>query len=325
MATLTQNLTRDKRLQRQSAHPAVTEIVSHIGGTPLIELPSITFGLPKQISVLAKAEFMNPGGSVKARPAWRIMQEGIRTGALTREKILIDATSGNTGIAYALLGAALDLRILLVMPANASESRKQIVKAFGAELELSDPKELTDGAQRRVRDLVSRDPERYFYADQYNNPANWRAHYDTTGKEILTQTEGRVTHFVASLGTTGTFTGVARRLRLHKPDVRCIAVQPDSPLHGIEGVKHLETALLVPGIFDARLVDEELCVSTEEAQAMTRRLAREEGLLVGISSGANVVASLRVAERLSEGTVITVLCDDGTHYLGESFWEEPSP
>lgn len=324
MATLTKHLTREKGLQRQSAHPAVTEIVRQIGGTPLIELPSITSGLPKQISVLAKAEFMNPGGSVKARSAWRIMQEGIRTGALTRDKTLIDATSGNTGIAYALLGAALDLRILLVMPANASESRKQIVRAFGAELELSDPQELTDGAQRRVQDLIRCDPERYFYADQYNNSANWRAHYDTTGEEILTQTKGRVTHFVASLGTTGTFTGVARRLRLHKPDVRCIAVQPDSPLHGIEGVKHLETSR-VPGIFDARLVDEELRVSTEEAQTMTRRLAREEGLLVGISSGANVVASLRVAERLGEGTVITILCDDGTHYLGESFWTEPSP
>ncbi|MCH8247700.1 MAG: cysteine synthase family protein [Bacteroidetes bacterium] len=324
MATLTKHLTREKGLQRQSAHPAVTEIVRQIGGTPLIELPSITSGLPKQISVLAKAEFMNPGGSVKARSAWRIMQEGIRTGALTRDKTLIDATSGNTGIAYALLGAALDLRILLVMPANASESRKQIVRAFGAELELSDPQELTDGAQRHVQDLISRDPERYFYADQYNNSANWRAHYDTTGEEILTQTKGRVTHFVASLGTTGTFMGVARRLRLHKPDVRCIAVQPDSPLHGIEGVKHLETSR-VPGIFDARLVDEELRVSTEEAQTMTRRLAREEGLLVGISSGANVVASLRVAERLGEGTVITILCDDGTHYLGESFWTEPSP
>ena len=324
MATLTKHLTRDKRLQRQCAHPAVTEIVRQIGGTPLIELPSITSGLPKQISILAKAEFMNPGGSVKARSAWRIMQEGIRTGALTRDKTLIDATSGNTGIAYALLGAALDLRILLVMPANASESRKQIVRAFGAELELSDPQELTDGAQRHVQDLISRDPERYFYADQYNNSANWRAHYDTTGEEILTQTKGRVTHFVASLGTTGTFTGVARRLRLHKPDVRCIAVQPDSPLHGIEGVKHLETSR-VPGIFDARLVDEELRVSTEEAQTMTRRLAREEGLLVGISSGANVVASLRVAERIGEGTVITILCDDGTHYLGESFWTEPSP
>ncbi len=324
MATLTKHLTREKGLQRQSAHPAVTEIVRQIGRTPLIELPSITSGLPKQISVLAKAEFMNPGGSVKARSAWRIMQEGIRTGALTRDKTLIDATSGNTGIAYALLGAALDLRILLVMPANASESRKQIVRAFGAELELSDPQELTDGAQRHVQDLISRDPERYFYADQYNNSANWRAHYDTTGEEILTQTKGRVTHFVASLGTTGTFTGVARRLRLHKPDVCCIAVQPDSPLHGIEGVKHLETSR-VPGIFDARLVDEELRVSTEEAQTMTRRLAREEGLLVGISSGANVVASLRVAERLGEGTVITILCDDGTHYLGESFWTEPSP
>ncbi len=324
MFTLEKHRSRKKGIQRERARPSATDIVSEIGGTPLFALTRITSGLPAKVSVLAKAEFLNPGGSVKARSAWRMMREGLRTGMLSRSKTLIDATSGNTGIAYAMLGAALDLRIRLVMPANASESRKKIVRAFGAELELTDPNELTDGAQRHVQEIVRREPDRYFYPDQYNNPANWKAHFDTTGKEILTQTEGRVTHFVSTLGTTGTFIGVTRRLKLYKHDVRCIAVQPDMPLHGIEGVKHLETAL-VPGIFDVSLVDEDMRVSTDEAMAMTRRLAVEEGLLVGISSGANVAASLRVAERLSEGTVVTILCDDGTHYLSESLRTKPSP
>ncbi len=323
MITLAEHRSRETGIHPESVVPSASDIGREIGGTPLISLPRITSGLPENVSILAKAEYLNPSGSVKARSAWRMMQEGFRTGALGRGKTLIDATSGNTGIAYAMLGAALDLPIMLVMPANASESRKQIVRAFGAELVLTDPKELTDGAQRYVQDLVRRQPGRYFYPDQYNNPANWRAHFDTTGGEILEQTQGQVTHFISVLGTTGTFMGVTRRLKLHNPDVRCIAVQPDSPLHGIEGVKHLETAL-VPGIFDASLVDEDLRISTEEALAMMRRLALEEGLLVGISSGANVAACLRVAERLGEGTLVTILCDDGAHYLGESLWTEPS-
>ena len=207
------------------------------------------------------------------------------------------------------------------MPANASPERKRILKAYGAELILTDPMEGTDGAQRYVRELVQQEPERYFYPDQYNNDANWRAHYEGTGVEILEQTGGRVTHFVAGLGTTGTFVGVSRRLKAHNPAIRCYALQPDSPLHGLEGLKHLETAI-VPGIYDPSLVDEHLTCATEEAFAMTRRLAREEGLFVGPSSGANVAAALRIAEQLDRGVVVTVLCDTGARYLSEPFWEE---
>lgn len=321
MFRLAKHRSEGKVIQRRSDPPLVTDLVGEIGGTPLLALSRITSYLPATVSVFVKAEFLNPGGSVKTRSAWRMMSEGLDSGALSRDKILIDATSGNTGIAYAMLGAALDLRIRLVMPANASESRKKIVRAYGAELELTDPNELTDGAQKRVQEIVRQDPGRYFYPDQYNNPANWQAHFDTTGEEILTQTEGRLTHFVSTLGTTGTFTGVTRRLKLYNPNILCIAVQPDMPLHGIEGVKHLETSLL-PGIFDVSLVDEDMRVSTDEAVAMTHRLAVEEGLLVGTSSGANVVASLLVAERLSEGSIVTILPDNGTHYLSERLWSK---
>ena len=297
------------------------DIARKIGWTPLLKLPRLSAGLTQTVTVYAKGEHLNPSGSVKDRAAWRMMQEGLRTGALHQGKTLIDATSGNTGIAYAMLGAALGLRVSLAMPANASEARKDILQAYGAELILTDPLEGTDGAQRYVRDLVRREPDRYFYPDQYNNDANWQAHFETTGKEILEQTGGRVTHFVAALGTTGTFSGVARRLKHYDPSIRSLAVQPDSPLHGMEGVKHLETAL-VPGIYDPDLVDETLWVSTEEAFGMTRRLAREEGLLVGVSSGANVAAALRLAERLDEGVVVTILCDTGARYLGEPFWTD---
>ncbi len=295
------------------------DVARKIGWTPLLKLPRLSAGLSRTVTVYAKGEHLNPGGSVKDRAAWRMMQEGLRTGALHKGKTLIDATSGNTGIAYAMLGAALGLRVTLAMPANASEARKQILQAYGADLILTDPLEGTDGAQRYVRDLVRREPDPYFYPDQYNNDANWQAHFETTGKEILEQTGGRVTHFVAALGTTGTFMGVTRRLKRYDPSIRSFAVQPDSPLHGMEGVKHLETAL-VPGIYDPDLVDETLRVSTEEAFGMTRRLVREEGLLVGVSSGANVAATLRLAERLDEGVVVTILCDTGARYLGEPFW-----
>jgi len=298
-----------------------TELIRAIGHTPLIRLRRVTRHLPETVAVYVKAEHLNPGGSVKDRPALRMVLEGLRSGALREGRVLIDATSGNTGIAYAMLGAALGFPVTLAMPANASPERKRILKAYGAELILTDPMEGTDGAQRYVRELVQREPDRYFYPDQYNNDANWRAHYEGTGVEILEQTGGRVTHFVAGLGTTGTFVGVSRRLKAHNPAIRCYALQPDSPLHGLEGLKHLETAI-VPGIYDPSLVDEHLTCSTEEAFEMTRRLTREEGLFVGPSSGANVAAALRIAEQLDRGVVVTVLCDTGARYLSEPFWEE---
>jgi cysteine synthase B len=305
------------------AAPRVPDLVRRIGRTPLLRLRRIEegLGLPDTVSVYAKAEFLNPGGSVKDRPAWRMIQEGLRAGALRPGKRLVDATSGNTGIACAMLGAALGFPVTLAMPANASRARKHIMEAYGAELITTDPMEGTDGAQHYVRRLVARNPDLYFYPDQYNNDANWRAHFEGTGKEILAQTNHRVTHFVAGLGTTGTFVGVSRRLQRAGLPVRRVAVQPASPLHGLEGLKHLETAL-VPGIYDPTLVDDLLRVGTEEAQAMTRRLAREEGLLVGVSAGANVAAALRVAAGLKEGVVVTVLCDTGMRYLDEPFWQE---
>ncbi len=305
----------------KTSPPSGTELIRAIGHTPLIRLRRVTRHLPETVAVYVKAEHLNPGGSVKDRPALRMVLEGLQSGALREGRVLIDATSGNTGIAYAMLGAALGFPVTLAMPANASPERKRILKAYGAELILTDPMEGTDGAQRYVRELVQQEPERYFYPDQYNNDANWRAHYEGTGVEILEQTGGRVTHFVAGLGTTGTFVGVSRRLKAHNPAIRCYALQPDSPLHGLEGLKHLETAI-VPGIYDPSLVDEHLTCSTEEAFEMTRRLAREEGLFVGPSSGANVAAALRIAEQLDRGVVVTVLCDTGARYLSEPFWEE---
>lgn len=322
MLTRTKPRKRSHSTRPPAPHTIPTpDIARKIGWTPLLALPRVTAGLPKTVTLYAKGEHLNPGGSVKDRAAWNMMQHGLRTGALHAGKTLIDATSGNTGIAYAMLGAALGLRITLTMPANASEARKHILRAYGAELVLTDPMEGTDGAQRYVRDLVRREPDHYFYPDQYNNDANWQAHFEGTGQEILDQTGDRITHFVAALGTTGTFTGVTRRLKMHDPSIRCLALQPDSPLHGMEGVKDLETAI-VPGIYEPGLADETLRVSTEEAFAMTRRLAREEGLLVGISAGANVAAALRLAEHLDQGCVVTILCDTGARYLDEAFWTE---
>ena len=297
------------------------DLAHRIGETPLIRLWNVARDLPDAVTVYAKAEHLNPGGSVKDRAALRMIEQGLGAGALRADVTLIDATSGNTGIAYAMLGAKLGLAVTLALPANASPERKQILRAYGARLLLTDPMEGTDGAQRQVCALVDAEPDRYFYPDQYNNDANWQAHFHGTGAEILRQTGSRLTHFVTGLGTTGTFVGAARRLQQDQPDVRCLAMQPDSPLHGMEGLKHLETAI-VPGIYDASLADGFLTCSTEEAHAMTRRLAREEGLLVGVSAGANVAAALRVAETLSKGVVVTVLCDTGTRYLSEPFWEE---
>lgn len=298
--------------------PAVTR---QVGDTPLLRLEAVTKDLPDRVTLYAKGEHLNPGGSVKDRPALRMIREGLRSGALTDDRTLIDATSGNTGIAYALLGAALDLPVELALPENASPERKHILRAYGARLIFTDPLEGTDGAQRVVRERVTEQPDRYFYPDQYSNEANWQAHYEGTGPEILAQAESSPTHFVAGLGTTGTFVGVARRLKATTPSVQCCAVQPDGPMHGLEGLKHLETAR-VPAIYDDQIADRVLHVDTDEGHAMTRRLAREEGLLVGPSSGANVAAALRVARTLSAGAVVTVLCDTGTRYLSDDFWND---
>jgi len=311
-----------------------TEIVDLIGYTPLIRLRRITRHLPESIEIYGKAEWFNPGGSVKDRPAWNIVRTAIERGELRRGKRLLDATSGNTGIAFAMIGAALGFGVTLCMPANVSAERKRILKAYGAEVIYTDPLESSDGAIRKARELYAQYPDRYYYADQYNNPANWQAHYETTGVEIWQQTEGRITHFVAGLGTTGTFVGVGRRLREYRRDIQLIALQPDSPFHGLEGLKHLETAI-VPGIYDPTLADANLAISTEDAYAMARRLAREEGLLVGVSAAAAVVGSLRVAETLlhdaeTRGTephavIVTILCDSADKYLSERFWDDETP
>lgn len=295
------------------------DLLRRIGHTPLVRLDRIAVDLPETVTLYAKAEHLNPGGSVKDRPALAMIRNGLRTGAFGQGQTLIDATSGNTGIAYAMIGAVLDLPVRLALPANASDERKHILRAYGAELVLTDPMQGTDGARKRVKAMVDADPDRYFYPDQYNNDANWKAHYEGSGTELLDQTSGQITHFVAGLGTTGTFVGVSRRLKAFDADVQCVALQPDTALHGLEGLKHLPTAL-VPGIYDADLADEELTCSTETAHTMTRRLAREEGLLVGPSAGANVAAALQVARRLDAGCVATILSDTGTRYLSDDFW-----
>ena len=311
-----------------------TEIVDLIGYTPLIRLRRVTRHLPEGIEIYGKAEWFNPGGSVKDRPAWNIVRTAIERGELRGGKRLLDATSGNTGIAFAMIGAALGFGVTLCMPANVSTERKRILKAYGAEVIYTDPLESSDGAIRKARALYAQHPDRYYYADQYNNPANWQAHYETTGVEIWQQTEGRITHFVAGLGTTGTFVGVGRRLREYRRDIQLIALQPDSPFHGLEGLKHLETAI-VPGIYDPTLADANLEISTEDAYAMARRLAREEGLLVGVSAAAAVVGSLRVAEAIlcdaekrgeePRAVIVTILCDSADKYLSERFWDDETP
>ena len=302
-----------------ASNSAPASLLDLIGNTPLIKLANLV-GNP-HVEIYGKAEWANPGGSVKDRPALNMILEGERSGALTRDKTIIDSTSGNTGIAYAMIAAARGYRVKLCLPKNASEERKRILEAYGVELVLTDPLAGSDGAILVVREIVAADPDKYFYPDQYNNPANWRAHYETTGVEIFEQTGGRITHFVAGLGTSGTFVGTGRRLRELKPEVKLISMQPDSPFHGLEGLKHMETAI-VPGIYDPTLADEEIEVDTEEAHAMVKRLARREGWFVGISSAANVVAAMRVAERIDEGLIVTILSDDASKYLSEKFWEE---
>lgn len=300
--------------------PSPADLVEQIGDTPLLRLDAVAGDLPDTVTVYAKAEHLNPGGSVKDRPALAMVRDGLERGAFGRDQTLIDATSGNTGIAYAMIGAALGLDVTLALPENASDERKKTLRAYGAELLLTDPMEGTDGAQRHVKALVEAEPDRYFYPDQYNNDANARAHYDGTGREILEQTDGRVTHFVTGLGTTGTFMGVTRRLKEHRPGIQCVAVQPDTPMHGMEGLKHMDTAL-VPGLYDSSVADAHRTCTTEAAFNMTRRLAREEGLLVGPSAGANVASALAVARSLDAGVVVTILCDTGTRYLSDDFWE----
>ena len=296
-----------------------TSLLDLIGNTPLLQLQNLNPN--PRVAVFAKAEWANPGGSVKDRAALNMIRAGERSGALTPEKIIIDATSGNTGIAYAMIGAALGYKVKICLPKNASEERKRTLIAFGAEIVYTDPLAGTDGAIIAVREIVAADPDKYFYPDQYNNPANWQAHYNTTAPEIFAQTDGKITHFVAGLGTTGTFVGTARRLRELNPNIKLISMQPDSPFHGLEGMKHLETAI-VPGIYDDTIADKNMEVSTEDALAMVKQLARREGWFVGISAGANIVAALRVAAQLEEGVVVTMLCDSANKYLSDKFWEE---
>ncbi len=297
-----------------------------IGNTPLIRMERIARDLPG-IEIYGKAEFFNPGGSVKDRAALNMILDGERTGKLTRDKIILDSTSGNTGIAYAMIGAYKGYKVKLCLPKNASMERKHVLKAYGAEMVLTDPGEGSDGAIRAVREINQADPDRYFYPDQYNNPANWKAHYDGTALEILEQTDGRITHFVACMGTSGTFMGNSRRFHKELPYVKCISAQPSSGFHGLEGLKHMPSAI-VPGIYDPSIADDNIWLETEDAYAMCRRIAREEALLVGISSGANLVAARAVGQQLvkagERGVIVTMLCDGAYKYLSEPFWNDPS-
>ena len=315
-----------QRVNQSSIHDELhlgVNPLDRIGNTPLLRLASVTRGL-RGVEVLGKAEWCNPGGSVKDRAAANIVAEATRLGNFGPGKILLDSTSGNTGIAYAMIGAAQGFPVTLCMPENVSIERKRILQAYGANIIYTDPAEGSDGAIRYARELYAGDPDKYFYADQYSNDANWRAHYIGTANEIWQQTQGRVTHFVSMLGTSGTFVGTTRRLKELNPRVQCISLQPDSAFHGIEGAKHMESAI-VPKIYDAELADENIEISTEASYKMVKRMAREEGLLVGISSGAAVVGCMEVASRLKKGqpaVIVTVLCDSGDKYLSERFWDE---
>jgi cysteine synthase B len=298
-------------------------LVERIGNTPLLRLDRVTAEFPN-VEIYAKAEWFNPGGSVKDRAGLSMIRDGERRGALRPGKVILDATSGNTGIAYAMIGAALGYRVKICLPNSASPERKSILKAFGVEIVYTPGDEGTDGAIRRVREIYEADPDRYFYPDQYSNPANPAAHYTGTAPEIWLQTEGRITHFVAGLGTSGTFVGTTRRLKELNPRIRCISMQPDSGFHGLEGLKHMATAI-VPSIYDASLADENIYVQTERGQELARRMAREEGILAGVSAGAVLWTCLDVARRLPQGqraVIVTVFPDSGEKYLSEHFWSE---
>jgi len=298
----------------------ISAVLDKIGNTPLLRLPKIAQQLG-EVDLFAKAEWLNPGGSVKDRAALNMILEGEQSGALRDGKIILEATSGNMGIALAMIGTAKGYRVKLCVPENVSDHCKRVLRAYGAEIIYTSALESSDGAIQAAREIYARDPERYFYPDQYNNPANWDAHYHTTATEIFEQTEGQITHFVAGLGTSGTFMGTGRRLRELNPDIQLISFEPDSPFHGLEGLKHMESAI-TPGIYDKKLADQNLEVSTEDAHKMVRRLAREEGLLVGISSGAALHAALQIAEQIERGVVVTILPDSAARYLSDPFWEE---
>jgi S-sulfo-L-cysteine synthase (O-acetyl-L-serine-dependent) len=303
--------------------PLGTTILERIGNTPLVRLDGLV-DLPG-IQILGKAEWTNPGGSVKDRAASAIAIDALNRGLIGRDKALLDSTSGNTGIAYAMMGAALGFPVTLCVPSNVSPERKKYLEAYGAEVVWTDPAEGSDGAIRKARELIAAHPDRYFYADQYSNDENWRAHYRTTANEIWAQTEGQITHFVAGLGTSGTFVGTTRRLRELNPKIRCISMQPDSAFHGLEGLKHMATAI-VPRIYDAALADANIDIETEVAYRMCRTLGRKHGLLVGISSGAAVAAALQVAEQEAcagrEAVIVTVLPDSAEKYMSDRFWQE---
>jgi cysteine synthase B len=300
-------------------------LIERIGNTPLLRLDALTRDLPG-VALLGKAEWYNPGGSVKDRAAANIVAEARRNGQLRPGQILLDSTSGNTGIAYAMLGAAEGFPVTLCMPENVSRERKQILQGYGANILYTDPADGSDGAICMARELARNHPDQYFYADQYSNEANWKAHYYGTANEIWQQTQGRITHFIAMLGTSGTFVGTTRRLKELNPAVKCISLQPDSSFHGIEGAKHMPSAI-VPKIYDPRLADQNLEIATEDAYAMARQLSRNAGLLVGISSAAAVVGCLKIARELPqrkgrEAVIVTILCDSGEKYLSERFWSE---
>ncbi len=296
------------------------DILAKIGDTPLLRLRRIKPSSPS-VEIYVKAEWFNPSGSVKDRAIYRIIREGEKFGELTKKKTILDATSGNAGISYAMIGAALGYKVHLTLPLNANIERKRTLQALGARLTLTNPLEGSDGAILKARELSEKNPDTYFYGDQYNNPANWRAHYETTGLEIIKQTDGKITHFVSGTGTGGTIMGAGRKLKDYSSQIKVTAVEPDSPLHGIEGLKHMSSSI-VPGIYDQKFADNTIQVATEEAQKMVIRLAREEGLLVGPSSGAAIVGALRLAEDLQKGLIVTVLPDGAEKYLSERFWEE---
>ncbi|MDN3511425.1 MAG: cysteine synthase family protein [Candidatus Jettenia sp.] len=297
-----------------------SSLLDNVGNTPLLRINRIAKELrDKDVGIYAKAEWFNPGGSVKDRPALRIIEEAEKTGKLNYDKIIIDSTSGNTGIAYALIGASRGYKVTLVMPLNVSEERKRIVRAFGAKIIFTDPLLGSDGAMLEAKRIVNEDPSKYFYADQYNNPANWKAHYDTTGVEIWKQTAGEVTHFIACLGTSGTLMGTGRRLKEYNPCIQVIAVEPSTSIHGLEGMKHMNTSV-VPGIYDDHFPDRKIAVETEDAYTIIKKLAAEEGFFVGYSSGAALMASLKVASELEKGLIVTIFPDRGERYLSTSFW-----